>query len=549
MMEFRYIHWKQNQPIAENYVHAFDQVKDLYEYDYHDSSSLSARADWLDKNNNRRAVPEDVIRVLLQYNETINNDPIAIQSIKQLSDSKTLVVVGGQQAGLFTGPLLVIHKAISIIRAARQAAAELGRPVIPVFWIAGEDHDFHEVNHIDQLSSLLTIERIELHEQPEHQGKRPTISQRAVAAAEWEAAIKELEAQLQQTEFKLGLMESLREIAGSSSNLSEMFAKIMAKLFGAYGLVLLDSDDPALRRIESPMFREILTNNTELEHALQSAKSMQESLGFEPSAEVREGSANFFIIQNGERIALHRNADASEFHDKSGSLQYRVEQLLTLTEQSPGSFSNNVFTRPLMQDYLFPVLATVLGPGEISYWGLTKQAFRAFDMQMPIIMPRLEFTLIEGTVRKQLDKLGLSLEDAFFHIDRKRDEWLSAQDSLGLAEQFAEVKQRFDELYAPVLKVVASINPGLKALGETNHQKITEQINFLETRAKDAFESQFDASKRQFERIKWSLAPLGKRQERVYNVFAYLNRYGNTWLDQLLTEDFEENGQHIVVYL
>ncbi len=68
-------------------------------------------------------------------------------------------------------------------------------------------------------------------------------------------------------------------------------------------------------------------------------------------------------------------------------------------------------SRPLMQEFLFPVLATVLGPGEIAYWSLTKHAFEQFGMKMPIIAPRMEFTLIEGTVQKQMNKYDFTFED------------------------------------------------------------------------------------------------------------------------------------------
>ena len=57
------------------------------------------------------------------------------------------VVIGGQQAGLFVSPMYTIHKIISIITLAKEQSKALGEPVVPVFWIAGEDHDFEEVNH------------------------------------------------------------------------------------------------------------------------------------------------------------------------------------------------------------------------------------------------------------------------------------------------------------------------------------------------------------------------------------------------------------------
>jgi len=59
-----------------------------------------------------------------------------------------VAVVGGQQAGLLTGPLYSVHKAISVILLAKQQRELLGVPVVPVFWVAGEDHDLNEINHV-----------------------------------------------------------------------------------------------------------------------------------------------------------------------------------------------------------------------------------------------------------------------------------------------------------------------------------------------------------------------------------------------------------------
>ena len=110
---------------------------------------------------------------------------------------------------------------------------------------------------------------------------------------------------------------------------------------------------------------------------------------------------------------------------------------------TPDQLSNNVMSRPLMQEYLFPVLATVLGPGEIAYWALTKQAFEQFHMRMPIVVPRMEFTLIEGTIKKQMDKYELTLTDVLERFDEKKQAWLDAQDTLQLNDRFEAVKESF----------------------------------------------------------------------------------------------------------
>jgi bacillithiol synthase len=206
-------------------------------------------------------------------------------------------------------------------------------------------------------------------------------------------------------------------------------------------------------------------------------------------------------------------------------------------------------TRPLMQEFLFPVLATVLGPGEIAYWGLTGIAFEALNMELPIIVPRMEFTLIEGTVAKQMDKFSLSFETVVQEFEHWKQEWLTAQDQLGLPARFTDAKQQFNEVYGPIVDTLAGINPGLRKLGETNLQKIIEQMEFLEAKAVEANLVQYEAALRHLDRIRLTLYPLGKPQERVYNVIGYLNKYGESFLQQLLELPFTTDGSHRIIYI
>lgn len=57
------------------------------------------------------------------------------------------VVIAGQQAGLFMSPSYIMHKIISIIIVKNDIKNQFNYDAVPVFWIAGEDHDFEEVNH------------------------------------------------------------------------------------------------------------------------------------------------------------------------------------------------------------------------------------------------------------------------------------------------------------------------------------------------------------------------------------------------------------------
>lgn len=532
-----------SQQLAEDYVHQFDRVAERFDYHPWKVEEWYNRSGWLKDSEDDRADRSKLVELLTIYNEEIGNaDPAVQEALCQLGGKDASVIIGGQQAGLFTGPLLVIHKAITIIRLAREKTAQLGKPVIPVFWIAGEDHDFDEVNHWYTLTSQLQVERFRL----EH----PTGLREAVSRLQfesWSEALSQMDEWLPPSEFKPELMERLHTFAGSSRTLTELFARIMGWLFGSYGLVLVDSNDPRLRRLEAPLFSRLIEESTDVNRCILEGVKQVEQLGYTPQADQTEGNANlFFYDEKGERTLLQR--DGEGFTDRKRSFRLEAQALQDVVRVEPERFSNNVMTRPLMQDYLFPVLGVVLGPGEIAYWAMTRQAFHRIGFRMPILMPRLEFTLVEGTIHKNMMKFGLSYDDVMDHFEDRRAEWLQDQGQYEVEELFSDTRRRILELYRPVLETASSINPGLAKLGDTNRQKIMEQLEYMRKKTSDALESKFSSGLRQLDRIRLGLNPLSKPQERVYNVFAYLNKYGVGWIGELIEQDYDNDGEHRLVY-
>ncbi|WP_240343755.1 bacillithiol biosynthesis cysteine-adding enzyme BshC [Paenibacillus sp. SYP-B3998] len=538
-------HWKKSQTLADDYILHAIQADGLFPYHYRNSNDWMERAQWLSAPTKAPQVDRHkLVKVLTAYNERIGNLPAATAYISALAQNDALAIVGGQQAGLFGGPLLVLYKAITIIQLAREWSEKLKRPVVPIFWIAGEDHDFDEVNHIYTLTSTQQVEKIKV-EHPN--GQRTSVSKLPLSSVVWMEALESLDQSLMDTEFKGALLDKLKQTTEGAGTLSDAFARWMAVLFGEYGLVLIDSDEPALREIEAEMFEQLVIQNESLTAALVKTRAEVEAAGYDAQAEIAEDGANLFVFTGGHRMLLYR--EDGRFVDKKKAYTFSREQLHDLALTSPEQFSNNVMTRPLMQEFLFPVLATVLGPGEIAYWALTRQAFELFDMKMPIVAPRLEFTLIEGTVQKNMNKYDFSFEDVLERFEEKKQEWLDAQDTLKLAERFEAVKAQFQANYSPLVDSLAAINPGVKKLGETNLAKIVDQIEFLQNKASDAYKTQFDSALRQLERIRFTIIPLAKPQERVYNGCAYLNRYGNDWLTNLIQTPIPVDGLHRIYYL
>ncbi|MBH5316914.1 bacillithiol biosynthesis cysteine-adding enzyme BshC [Paenibacillus sp. GSMTC-2017] len=535
------------QPLTEAYIHRTDsRLNTLFGYHSGCEQDWEKRANSLHNNSNTRASSLDVANVLRLYNKRMNATEETMSAISSLAEGSP-VVIGGQQAGLWTGPLLVIHKAVSIIKAAKSASEQLGITVVPLFWIAGEDHDWDEANHTYVITSDQELRKLSV-ARPE--GARTSVSRTLLSSDTWVRLIEELEQSLPHSEFKPQLLEQLTDMSKGSYSLSDMFAHMLSHLFGREGLVLLDADDPELRKLESPMFSRMLEHNDELESAYVSTGEAIKEFGYALQAEVTASSANIFLFhpdRGEERVLLYKRNGGYE--DRKGISSWTKEELLQIAAERPQLLSNNVLTRPLMQDYLFPVLGTVLGPGEIAYWALTGEAFKVLGMEMPILVPRMSFTLVEGIVAKNMEKYDLTFADVMERFDARKEKWLKDQDSLAIAEKFGIVRANFEASYKPLVDLAASIQQGLAKLGDTNMTKILEQIDYMESKTTDAHQKQFEASIRQLERIRLALHPSGKPQERVVTMVAYWNRYGNSWLHNLLEAPYSRTGGHEIVYL
>ncbi|OAB43158.1 bacillithiol biosynthesis cysteine-adding enzyme BshC [Paenibacillus antarcticus] len=531
--------------LADDYIHHYEKVSLLYGEDYHRDQTWMDRMKWLDDTEDRRVNRHALVEILKDYNEKFNSHDAVHTSLYMLEKPGTLVVTGGQQSGLFTGSMLVVYKAITIIHAAKEAEKRLNRPVVPLFWIAGEDHDWDEVNHTYLLSG--DTQQVSKIKMDKYSSQRSSVSYSAISSDEWDRAIQSLSDTLPDSDVKVDILTKIQQSTDTTDNLSDAFAKLMGELFGKYGLVLLDSADIRLRKLESPIFASMIERNDDLGQAYRAAADQITSLGYGLQADVADDGANLFYIHEGNRILLAKQE--GKFMDRKGLVSFTKEQLLDMLEMHPERFSNNVLTRPIMQDSLLPVLACVLGQGEIAYWPITRQAFEIMDAKMPILLPRMSFTLIEDTQQKYMEKYSLSFQDVQYRLQERREQWLSAQDSLQIDKLFSTTREAFEQLYDPLIEQLGNLQTGLYTLGQSNKNKIADQISYLEGKAKDALEQQHEATLRQWDRIGTLLFPMGKPQERVFNVYHYLNRYGLSLIDEILEKTGDYSEEHRVILL
>ncbi|RDU38477.1 bacillithiol biosynthesis cysteine-adding enzyme BshC [Neobacillus piezotolerans] len=530
---------------ASEYLEQSDAVRPFFHYTYNTPGVDRERLDDLAS----RDFPREKIAAHIEsYMSRFGISAQTHETIEKLKRPDSAVVIGGQQAGILTGPLYTIHKVISIIRLAMLEEERLGVPVVPVFWIAGEDHDYHEVNHIYVPSGNSAEKWIF----PQKTTGKKMVSDIEIdrgLCGEWVSKIFAHFGETGHTKELAGFIERSLE---AFSSYSDFFAALVLHLFKDTGLLIVDSGNKELRQIESSRFEAIINSHAEISGALLRQQEAIRKQGFTNTIEASENSANLFYYDPTleERILLEFDPEAERFTGKSGSVVFSKDELLLIAREKPFLLSNNVVTRPLMQEWLFPVLAFIGGPGEIAYWAELKQVFEHFSMKMPPIVPRLNITLLERAVEDDIQELGLDIADALIHgTGADEEKFLSSIKDEELDEAFEKARDAIVRQYEALVEKAAASVPSLLPIMKKNESIILSQVAFLEKKLEEALRLKHKAVLDKFARINLALRPDGSPQERVWNIVYYLNKYGPDFVSRLAALDYQFDGKHKVVRL
>lgn len=533
------------ETLADLYRRAFDRTKPLYAYPPYVQDSFQQRLHELSTDRGQSAPRALLADALRTYNKRVNRHPAVLDHIDMLEKEDSVVVIGGQQAGVLTGPLYTIYKAVTIIQLARVQREKLRVPVIPVFWVAGEDHDFEEANHIwvkDGAGTRLKRVRLDM-----DSGKKQPVGKRQIVNEDVEAFLREVADHHLDSAYKNQWLHKARELANRAETLSDWFAHMMHTLFADEGLVLIDSAAEEFKQAAAPFYAELLAKSDALHKAVQNRTEHVKKLGFAPQVQLQNGQANVFIEQKGERQLLFQEDGA--FFTKNGEATYSREQLKEIARSHPEQLSTNVVTRPLLQTYLFPTLAAVTGPGEIAYWGQYGEAFSLFEWKMPILFPRVSFTLVERDVQKALNTFGLTREDAMFRLEAFREKWLDAQNDFDADALFSELETEVVKLHEDKTEPILSLDGGMADIAAKNRERIVRELRYLHNHVEKAIRLKHDASLKKLERIQLTLRPNHQLQERIFNVFSYVNQYGWEWLNALIRVPLDLTHSHYMVDL
>ena len=467
------------------------------------------------------------------------------RNIKLLRDSDCLAVVSGQQAGLFTGPLYTIYKAISAVKLAG-CLVQRNTKAVPVFWIAAEDHDFAEVARAEFIGRDCRLASVEVSTELHHEGQPVG---RVALDDSINGVVDRLFELLPNSEFSADMLALVRSAWQPGRTYAEAFACMMTSLLKRYGLIFLDPLDLQLKNLAAPLYAQAARQAPEIAEAIEKRSRELETAGYHAQVTASANSFPLFLHdRDGARHAVLR-LDNGKYKARECDEEYSADELAELALASPERFSPNVTLRAVVQDYLLPTIAYYGGAAEIAYFAQTAEVYRVLGRPATPILPRSSLTMIERHTGRLLERYGLSLADFFDGLDplvaRVVEEHLGAATAKLFTKSEENVNQELDNLR----RQLETIDPTLASALETGRRKINYQLEGLRTRFHRAQIGRDEAALRQLQRAFDQLYPNKDLQERHINIASLLARHGTYVIDWIYNAVNLGSNEHQVVYL
>lgn len=527
-------------PLLRDYVHAFSRLAPFFAGDPHAPGAYHEQSAQRDAREYRRRELRDV---LLAQNRSWNAPVAVLRRIEELAAPRAVAVLTGQQTGLFGGPLFTVYKALTAVELAWRLGAELGRPAVPVFWMASEDHDVAEADHIRLLDRAGTVNTLRHAAWGSPAGFIPANLRLGPAILETLDRVLDL---LPSTEFAPALRAALARAFTPKRTLAEAFAHWMVHLLGESGLVLADGADPALKRLASRIIRQEVDEAPRSSRIILAASEPLRALGYPVQIEARSDGVNCFLLREGRR-SLARDGEGFRLRDSGQTIP--ASDLRRLAQEEPEHFSPNVALRPLVQDTIFPTVAYVAGPGEVAYFAQLRPVYQAFDVPMPLIVPRASLTLVEPRAAQLLERFRLRLPDLTPDPEQLASRVLRTHLPSDFEATLAKAREGVGEIFRGVAEAIAAVDPTLKAtVGQTSGH-VQGHLDQLERKAVQALKRREAETRQQLQRLREGLMPGGKPQERVFPLLPFLARYGPRVLETIRTAIDGPGWEHQLVVL
>jgi len=451
-------------------------------------------------------------------------------NIEALALENTFTFTTAHQNNIFTGPLYFIYKILHTIRLAEYCKTNLPKyNFVPVFYIGSEDADIDELNHVYIGDQKLVWDT-----------KQKGAVGRMKVDKELIKLIDLMEGQLSVLPFGNEIVGLMKECYKEGNTIQLSTFKIVNKLFGGYGLIVLLPDNAELKQHMIPIFKDDLLHQTASDIVEKTAEKLSNA-GYKVQANPRE--VNLFYLKDNMRERIEKVND--EWRVVNTKEKFSEGNLLTELNEHPDHFSPNVILRGLYQETILPNLAFVGGGGETAYWLQLKNLFNHYKVPFPMLVLRNSFMIVEKKWQERISKLGFTIEDFFL----SQEELLNR---IVMNESKNDVKlngslPELERMYENFKKQASAVDSTLEKHVEALKLRTVHCLQELEKKMLRAEKRKFTDQQRQINNIKEHLFPGNGLQERHDNLGYYYSKWGRDFIHKLYEQSLNLEQEFVIL--
>ena len=487
---------------------------------------------------------QQIKQLLLKQNSDLQSDKAKIY-LEYLNQPDSVILITGQQLGLFASPIYTLYKIITTLKLAEYLNSGISSfRYVPVFWLESEDHDFKEINHIGVMDkNFQPIEML-------YPGKdRDKVSLRLYQLEESISTfIAGIKANLLETEFSSDLFDNLNQYYRPNHNWISAIRQFLKQIFHSFGLLYFQPGDEEIKQISVNFFTELLQKGEEIKLAFYNQSQALLAQGYHNQVPYFPGQTYIHIEREGnQRRHLHK--DRSNYFFKDSDQKYTQTEVTNLITNHPTLVSSTVVSRPLLQSWLLPVAAYIAGPGEIAYWAQLGQMFPMFDLVMPVLYPRISATLIEPKIARYLKKHSLEIETLPIKKDKFVEEYFKNLSDQKDENPIRELDHSLEREGLKLESYLKTLDPTLIDVGKKSIKRIKQTLYNLEDRVIKVREKKEGELTNHLEQIHTAFFPQEIPQERFISVIYFLNKYGPEFIERIFSNLELHNFNHQLLYL
>lgn len=494
---------------------------------------------------NYKADREVLCDALAETNKKFGATQETLDNIELLRDAETVAVVTGQQAGLFSGPLYTIYKALSAIRMV-ECLRGRGVKAVPVFWVATEDHDFEEVSKTTFIGKKGNV--VDVKNEPKRCYEDLPVGYIKLDDS-IDETIEELFREITPTEFTADLKSLVLASWTPGEYFGDSFGVLLTRLLGKYGLIVLCPLNNSLKQLAAPIYVEAIHKSAEIVAALQKRSRQLEDEGYAAQVLINDDYFPLFWQARDDTRNALKKSDEGTFKTKDGTREFSLHELAEIAASEPYRFSPSVVLRSVVQDHILPTVCYFGGAAEIAYFAQSGEVYRILGRPVTPILHRQSFSVIETKHAKTLSRYDLEFSDLFRGMEDLLPGIVEEHLNTDTAKLFDEVEETINEQLHRLDEALSTVDPTLSDSLSKRRRKIIYHIAAMRNRFHHVQLRKDETINSRIESMFAALMPHGALQERSLNAGYFINRYGKNFIDWIYrSTDLDDKG-HRLLYL